>query len=231
LRLPEQTVGSSLVFGTAVHRVVEAHFQALLQGEAVPGLDTLLGFFWDSWHAEQRFIRLNKNETLDTIGDQADRMLRVFQQSDSARPEGRIIGIEEELRGVFSENCPEFLSRVDLLIEMDDVLVVIDFKTARYRWNLSRLDQATPQLLVYSELSDDLADGRPVQLVFAVLTKAKKPILTQHPVLWDNDRLETVRQTVDDVWRAIQARSFFAIPSPAHCPRCPFQDSCLAWRG
>ena len=126
-------------------------------------------------------------------------------------------------------DCPDFLARVDLLIETDDVLTVVDFKTARNRWNPRKLTDATPQLLVYSELSEDIAEGRPVNLQFAVLTKAKTPILTQHPVLWTEDQVEHTRQTVQEIWKAIQQGVFFPSPSPAHCPRCPHQNVCASW--
>lgn len=41
--LPERTVSSSLVFGSAVHRAVEYHFNELLAGNEPPTLEALLG--------------------------------------------------------------------------------------------------------------------------------------------------------------------------------------------
>ena len=231
LHLPDELVGSSLVFGTSLHRAVEAHFRCLMEDEKLPDLDTLLGVFWDAWQAEAKPIKFNKNEDLSVIGSLADRMLRVFQTSDFARPEGRIIGIEETLRGAFAPDCPDFVARVDLLIETDDVLTVTDFKTSRSKWNPAKVNDAKSQLLVYSDLSEDMADGRPVQLNFAVLTKGKKPDLTQHPVLWDDDQVEQTRQTVVEIWEAIQNGVVFPNPSFAHCPRCPYQSACQNWRG
>jgi hypothetical protein len=95
-------------------------------------------------HDSVKPIRLNKHESIDTIGHLADRVLRAFQTSEFAYPEGRIIGIEEQLRRTFAPGCPDFEARIDLLIETDDVLRVTDFKTSRHRWNDTRITGAIP---------------------------------------------------------------------------------------
>jgi hypothetical protein len=65
-------------------------------------------------HDSVKPIRLNKHESIDTIGHLADRVLRAFQTSEFAYPEGRIIGIEEQLRRTFAPGCPDFEARIDL---------------------------------------------------------------------------------------------------------------------
>jgi hypothetical protein len=55
------------------------------------------------------------------------------QQSAFAQPRGKILGVEEELRGRLVAGCPDLLARIDLLVETDDALVITDFKTARSR--------------------------------------------------------------------------------------------------
>ena len=58
---------------------------------------------------------------------------------DLARPEGQIVGIEEELRGELSPDCPDLLARVDLLLAEDDALVVRDFRRPAVAGALGRL--------------------------------------------------------------------------------------------
>ncbi|MCE9534329.1 MAG: PD-(D/E)XK nuclease family protein, partial [Planctomycetes bacterium] len=225
-RLPDESVSSSLLFGTSLHRAVEAHFMAIMEGVPPPDLDILLGCFWDGWRAERKPIQFNKGEGLNTIGTLAERMLKVFQASPFARPAGRLIGIEEIRRGSFSSRCPDFVARLDLLIETDEALVVTDFKTARSRWGTAKLLASAPQLFIYHELICDLAAGRPVHLKFAVLTKAKKPVLTEHQVYVTPALLAHTRRTVEATWDAIQKGAFPPNPGPMHCPRCPHQQKC-----
>jgi CRISPR/Cas system-associated exonuclease Cas4 (RecB family) len=105
-----------------------------------------------------------------------------------------------------------------------------DFKTARSGWSDDHVLDAAPQLLIYSEVAQDLADGRPIQLQFAVMNKAKIPFLAIHPVLRDADRLERTKRIVERVWNAIQAGHFYPSPSPINCTTCPFRRPCRAWQ-
>jgi CRISPR/Cas system-associated exonuclease Cas4 (RecB family) len=74
-------------------------------------------------------------------------MLRTFLRSDFAQPQGVILGVEEELRVAIIPGCPDLLARVDLLIETKDALHVLDFKTARSAWNVTKTQ--SPVLTVH----------------------------------------------------------------------------------
>jgi hypothetical protein len=137
-----------------LHQAIQYHFEQLLSGQPPPDLDTLLGVFQDHWQTyEPQTIQYAKTENRDTLGRLADRMLRTFLRSDFARPKGTILGIEEELRAAIIPGCPDLLARVDSLIERKDALHVLDFKTARSAWNADKVEEAAPQLLLYSELA------------------------------------------------------------------------------
>lgn len=157
-------------------------------------------------------------------------MLRVFLNSPLARPGGTIIGVEEELRGPIVDGIPDLLGRLDLLINTDDGLAVIDFKTSRSRWGAAKVADATPQLLLYSELATPLADNKPLRLAFAVLTKTKSPSFALHAVAYDPERMEHLRSMVAQIWRAIRAGNSYPIRHSRICPSCPFRNRpCRAW--
>src|SRR5262249_31754201 len=125
LGLPEKTVSASLVFGQAMHRAVQFHFESLLAGNSAPDLDTLLGVFWEGWHGrEPQEVLFNKGEDENSIGNLADRLIWALQESNYAHPEGRIIAVEEELRGELIPGCPDLLARVDLIVDIGEALVV-----------------------------------------------------------------------------------------------------------
>jgi hypothetical protein len=232
LGLPEETIRSSVVFGAAIHAAIQLHFEQLLACFPAPDLDALLGAFWDSWHShEGQTVLFGRSEDINTIGDLADRMLIAFQASDLARPQGTILGIEEELRGVLIPGCPDLLARVDLLVERDDALILFDSKTARRPWSPASVVEASGQLLLYSEVVKPLADGKPLSLAFAVLTKAKFPSVTLHPVDAHPKQVERTKRIVERVWRTIEAGNFYPNPSPANCLNCPFREPCRSWQG
>lgn len=230
LGIPEAVTSSSLVFGKALHAAVEAYYQGLLEGQSPAHLDLLLDAFWTAWHSDEKSIHFGAGEDVSTIGRTADRVLRAFLASALARPGGTILGVEEEVRGVVVDGVPEFVGRLDILLDAGDELVVIDLKSSRTRWGAAKVTDAAPQLLLYSELARPLAEGRPVRLAFAVITKTRQPSVTLQPVSARPERVEELRRMIAQVWRAIRAGAFYPNPSLLNCPGCPFRGRpCRAW--
>ena len=229
--LPEESLSISLLFGGAIHSAAEHHFNELMTGNPPPDLDGLLSAFWASWHARgnEATIQFAKGEDIDGIGQMADRLLRAFQQDDIARPQGRILGVEEELRGRLSTTVPDLLARIDLLVETDASLIITDLKTARSRWAAEQAQDSAEQLLLYGELAQQLIPDKEVRLEFVVITKTKKPVIDRLPVPNDPQRRARAKRIVEHVWRAIQAGHFFPTPSPIACGCCPYRQACQAW--
>jgi putative RecB family exonuclease len=229
--LPEATVSSSLVFGGAVHRAFEHHFNELLAGAEPPSIDALLGEYDAAWQEyDANAVRFGK-EQRDDLTSLAQRMLAAFQASSLARPEGMILGIEEELRGPIVPGCPDILGRLDLVVETIDELIVTDLKTARSRWSQAQFDESARQLLLYHDLARSLSPRKRLRLQFAVLTKAKQPAIGLHEVPANRQQIDRTKRIVERVWRAIEAESYFPTPSPMNCPSCPFRKPCRAWKG
>jgi len=230
--LPEETVSASLVFGGAIHRAAEHHYNELMAGNPAPDLDTLLHEYQDAWRERDGAeILFGKKDDADTLGSLAERMLTTFQQSEYAVPAGRIIGVEEELREEVIPGCPDLLARIDLLTEDDDELVVTDLKTARSRWSQNQATDSAEQLLLYGDLAGRLCPDKHVRLQFLVITKTKQPTITAHPVAFDASRVERTKLVVEHVWQAIQAGTYYPAPSNMSCPTCPFREECRCWCG
>ena len=228
--LPEDTVSSALVLGGAIHHAVEHHFRELLCGNAAPSHDELLAKFWqgcDERDLDQ--VRFSKGEDRESMGQLAERMLAAFQQSDAAIPAGRILGVEEELRGAIVPGCPDILGRVDLIVETESALVISDWKSARSRWSREQAEDSSEQLLLYAELARDLAPGKKVLLEFVVMTKAVTPVVERHLLPYDAAQAERTKRIVGKVWQAISAGSFYPAPSAMNCPGCPYRRECKAW--
>lgn len=231
-QLPEPTVSASLVFGSAIHSALEFHYRELLAGEPAPDLDTMLNVYQEAWQARKDDnIDFGKNETVDALGILAESIFLQFKKSELAQPEGRILGIEEELRGQLVPGCPDLLARVDLILEADEEVVVTDFKTSRSRWSQGNLDASSGQLLLYHELARPLAGNKPLRLEFLVVTKTKQPAIERHTVEVSPLRIARIRRMVERVWASIAAGNFYPAPSPTSCPSCPFREPCGQWTG
>ena len=230
--LPEAAVSANLVFGGAIHRAAEVHLRERLIGNSAPSLDMLMAAYNEAWqeHDAQQ-VQFGKTDDRAALDDLAQRMLTTFQSSELAEPPGTIIGIEEELTGELIPGVPDLLARIDLLVDDGDSLILTDLKTARSRWSNDQVQDSAGQLLLYHELAKPIAEGRPIRLAFAVITKTKTPEVFRHEVWADPRQIDRVKRIVETVWKAIEAGIFFPAPSAMQCPSCPFREQCRAWSG
>lgn len=231
--LPEDAVSASLVFGSAVHRAAELHFNRLLAGEPLPSLEELLGAYHDVWRdqLETAEVQFNKNDDVASLAKLAEPMLEAFRCSPVAQPVGHVIGVEEELRGAIIPGVPDLLGRIDLLIETEDACVITDFKTSRNRWSRDQAEDSAEQLLLYSELVKHWVPGKRVVLRFVVLPKTKQPVVDVYDLPVERRRVERIKSIVASVWRSIEAGLFYPTPSPLNCHSCPFRRPCRDWMG
>jgi putative RecB family exonuclease len=233
---PPDFIPSSLIFGGAIHYALELYYRTKLEGLPAPhgGLMAAYSNAWDIQKAKTGAdvpVRFNKDETRQSLDALADRIITSFLASPLANPKGVILGVEEELRVELDPDLPDLLAKVDLLTETDASLHVIDFKTSRSRWTDKKAVENAEQLLLYGTTMQSMSQGlgRPTKLHFAILTKAKTPVVQLLAVPTDKDRLAGLTESVRQVWQAIQAGNFYPSPSPMNCATCPFRSRCPAF--
>lgn len=229
---PETTVSASLAFGRAIHAAVEWHFTERMAGNPSPGMNDLLRAYYAAWaNYNQDAVLFPPEQDRTTLDSLANRMLEIFEKSPFAEGDETILAVEEELRGDVVPGCPELLARVDLIIDAGPDIVVTDLKTSRSRWSVDQVDEASGQLLLYHELVRPLADGKPIRLEFAVLTKTKSPELIRYPVLVDQRKIDRTKRIVERVWNSIVTGHFYPNPGTIQCRSCPFRGPCRDWLG
>src|SRR6187401_393778 len=113
--LPKETISASLMFGSAIHRAVEHHFRRMLEGQPAPSAEELLAEYREGWKDHTAPIRFGKDEQAGSFDSLSERMLQAFAASELARPAGRILAVEETLRGPVIPGLPDVLGRVDLI--------------------------------------------------------------------------------------------------------------------
>jgi putative RecB family exonuclease len=230
--LSEESVSAALVFGSGIHAAVEDVYRAVLAGEAKPTLERLMFAYRSVWLThEPGEIQFGSSETRESLDVLAAKMLAAFLASPGADVRGRVLGVEEELRGVLVEGVPDLYGRVDLLHEDEDQLVITDVKTSRSRWSADQVEESGEQLLVYSKLASELAPGKKLVTRFLVLTKTKEPVIEEHTTEVTPEKVKRVLTSIEGVWRAIQAGVFYPAPSAMSCASCGFRAACRAWTG
>jgi len=230
--IPEESVSAALVFGTGIHTAVEQHFQALLSGDPKPDLDALLFAYRSAWLPhDPDAIQFGSLETRASLDALAARMLTAFLSSPAASVQGRVLGVEEEIRGMLVEGVPDLYGRVDLLTEDADTLVVTDIKTSRSRWSAEQVEDSGEQLLLYSHLASEISPGKKIATRFLVLTKTKEPVVEEHAREVNPSAVKRTLAGVERVWRAIESGVFYPAPSTMNCASCGYRSACRAWMG
>jgi putative RecB family exonuclease len=225
----------SLIFGGAIHSALEHYFRAKLEGETASAT-ALVAAFSDAWQRVEKeavdaLVRFNKGDDQHTVMALARRMIDAFLASPLAEPKGIIYGIEEQITVELDPDLPDILAKVDLVTEVGRFLHVIDFKTSRSKWNEQKAQENAEQLLIYGTTMQSMSQGlgRPTKLHFAIITKAKKPIVQLLPVAADPDRVAGVTGSIRQIWQAMQAGNFYPSPSPQNCSTCPYRSRCTAF--
>jgi putative RecB family exonuclease len=230
--LPEESVSSALVFGSGIHTAIEEHFQAILAGDPMPDIDKLMFAYRSAWLPhDPAAIQFGSRDTRATLDDLAARMLRAFLASPGADVNGRVLGVEEEIRGVLVDGVPDLYGRIDLLTEDDDTLTVTDIKTSRGKWSDEQVEDSGEQLLLYSKLASELAPGKKVMTRFLVLTKTKEPVIEEHVREVEPGSVNRVLAGAERVWRAVESGVFYPAPSVMACAGCGYRAACRAWAG
>ena len=230
--LPEESVSSALVFGSGIHSAVEQHYQAILSGEEQPDVERLMFVYRSAWLPhEPDAIQFGSSETRGSLDALATRMLTAFLNSPAASVRGRVLGVEEEIRGMLVEGVPDLFGRVDLLTEDSDSLVVTDIKTSRGRWSQEQVEDSGEQLLLYSHLASEISPGKKIATRFLVLTKTKEPVIGEHVREVEPVAVKRTLAGVERVWRAIESGVFYPAPSVMSCSSCGYRAACRAWMG
>ena len=230
--LPEESVSSALVFGTGIHTAVEQHYQAILSGDPKPNLDALMFSYRSAWLPhEPDAIQFGSSESRASLDALASKMLMAFLSSPAASVQGRVLGVEEEVKGLLIPGVPDLYGRVDLLTEDSDSLMVTDIKTSRGKWSAEQVEDSGEQLLLYSHLASEIAPGKKIATRFLVLTKTKEPVIEEHVREANPAAVKRTLAGVEGVWRAISQGTFYPAPSTMNCSSCGYRAACRAWAG
>jgi putative RecB family exonuclease len=230
--LPEESVSSALIFGSGIHSAIEQHFQAILSGDPKPAIEKLMFAYRSAWLPhDPDAIEFGSTETRASLDGLAARMLTAFLNSPAASVQGRVLGVEEEIRGELVKGVPDLYGRVDLLTEDSDSLVITDIKTSRGKWSPEQVEDSGEQLLLYSHLASEIAPGKKIATRFLVLTKTKEPVVEEHVREVEPAAVKRTLAGVERVWRAIESGVFYPAPSTMNCASCGYRAACRAWVG
>jgi len=229
LGLPQRTVGSGLVLGSAVHRALETYHRGLQKKQPVP-LDHLQTVFLSAWKTreERGEITYRNGDSREDNLAQGINLLEVYLQEP---PPESIVAVEQEMVVPLHNSKCDYLERplvaVLDLITQEGGLKVSEFKTSGRAYGEFEAEtsiQPTCYLNAVQEMY-----GEPATVEFVVLVKTKKPRVQRIPVMRDDGDVGRLGDLVQAIERAIEVKAFFPIESPMNCSNCPHREPCREW--
>jgi len=224
-------IASSLIFGGAIHKAIQRHYDARIIGRDLD-LEHLQASFDEAWQEEEKRsvarVRYGKDESKESLKELAGRMLQAFQESPLTKLPGPVVAVEDCFTARIHPDMPDVLARVDVIYQDDDGMHLLDAKTSRSRWSQGKVAESADQLLLYGQLIEQAMPEEKIHLHFGVITKAKTPVVEIHDLPASTNQAENVVKIMLPVWQAMRQGVDFASPSAMNCSTCPFQSQCPA---
>jgi DNA helicase-2/ATP-dependent DNA helicase PcrA len=204
-----------VVYGSAIHKAVQAHFQARLAGGAFSA-DDLVGAFRGAWVSEGFLSR----EHEETRREEGERVLRRFHAMEAEHP-WNPTAVEKDF-AFWIENT-KVGGRYDLVVEEKGEVTVLDFKTGDVH-DLKTAQQRAKeslQLDIYALAHLKTAGRLPARVELRFLESGL--VGSKVPTL---DETRATEDRIREVAARVRALEFTARPSYRACSQCPFRDIC-----
>lgn len=230
-KLEKPFVSSSLVFGSAIHRVLEQHFLQLKAGRE-PELDLHLEMFTQLWkHAnDDQTVQFGAKDDFDTLADKGREMIKCFVEHID--PDEKVVSVSQAF--CVPVHAPDgsvvelpLLGEFDLVVEREGESVIKDWKTSAAKWAADHADKSF-QATVYSYAWNQMYGVRP-PVEFDVVTKTKTPGYQEHVTHRTEDQEQRMALLISKAQQIIKHGLFYPAETGFYCASCPYAEPCRAW--
>jgi putative RecB family exonuclease len=229
LGLPQPTVGSSLVLGSAVHAALAEYHRDLKDGR-VPRPDRMRQAYVNEWNRRDGTeVTYKDGENQRDLMDQGMALVDLYLKEP---PPERIVAIEQDMIAPVRNSRGEYLETplvavADLIIATDEGLVIRELKTAARAYSESETN-ASLQPTCYVNAVEEVY-GEPTTVAYTVLVKTKTPKIQHLETTRSHEDLGRLGDIIEAVERAVQAEIFYPVENPIHCSTCPYREPCREW--
>jgi putative RecB family exonuclease len=230
LRLPQPSVSSSLVLGSAVHAALAEYHRTVQQDEPTD-LAKLRRVFTDFWGSRESGKRVSyrAGENQADLMAQGIALLEVYLKEP---PPQNIISIEKEILAPIHNSTGQYLETpllaiADLITEGNEELTVREFKTSGRAYSEMEAETSL-QPTCYINAAQEVF-GTPATVEYTVLIKTKIPKLQRLTAVRNDEDLGRLGDIVETIERGIRAEVFYPVETPINCSTCPYRQPCRDW--
>lgn len=229
--LPQQSVSSSLVLGSAVHAALAEYHRNVQQDEPTDTakLHRIITDSWNKRESETRVSYRNGGNQADLLA-QAVALIETYLQEP---PPQNIIGIEQEIIAPIHNSQGEYLETplvavADLITEDNEELTIREYKTSGRTYGEMEAETSLQPTCYVNAVQE--AFGQPAAVEYTVLVKTKTPKVQRLRTVRTDEDLGRLGEIVETIERAVEARIFYPVESPLNCSSCPYWQPCREWR-
>ena len=228
-RLKPEFISDSLVYGSAVHKVLECFHEARMHDEKLP-LFQLLELYekcWDEELENRDNVRFKEGVSAETILNEGKSLLTVYY--DQYPCEYKVIDTEMPFSFTL-ENLPvAIIGAIDLLEEDETgAIIITDHKTSGRAFSNAEVDR-NMQLTLYQMAMKEKYPDREFVLKLDALIKTKKPRFEQFYTFRDELAEQRLKRKILAVWEGIEKEVFIPNEESWFCPGCEYKSHCNDW--
>jgi len=230
-KLPKPFVSHSLVFGSAIHRVLEQHFLQLKAGR-VPDLEMHLDLFSKMWKRanDEQTVKFGAKDDFDSLADKGRNMIQCVVENID--PDEKILSVSQAFCvPVYTPDGSvvelPMIGEFDLVVERKGTPVIKDWKTSAAKWPADHADKSF-QGTVYSYAWNQMHGFRP-PIEFDVVTKTKTPGYQEHVTHRTEEQEQRMALMISKAQQIIKHELFYPNETGFYCAGCPHATACKAW--
>ncbi|MBR9802913.1 PD-(D/E)XK nuclease family protein [bacterium] len=231
LKLPQPTVSSGLVLGSAIHNALAVYHQYLMEKKE-PVEQQIRQEFFETWllRTEERKVEFKANESQEDLIEQGLALLKLYLEEP---PPQNIVAIEQRFLVPLHNSEGEYLETpllafTDLITKEADVLKVTEFKTSGRSYGDFEVESSLQATCYVNAVIE--TTGQMPTVEYAVLVKTKTPKLQRLKTSRTEDDLGRLGDLVQNVERAVANEIFYPIETPLNCSTCSYRQECRAWK-
>lgn len=230
LGLPQTSVGSGLVLGSAVHTALEDYHRALQQ-EHTLNRDALQQSFLTAWESRANETEIHfKNG--DSKADSVAQGISLIETYLREPPPQNIVAVEQCFISPVHNSRGEFLETpivaiTDLITADGDTLKVREFKTSGRAYSQIETDTSLQPACYVNAVQQYYS--QPAHVEYTVLVKTKTPRVQRVETQRNDDDLGRLGDLIETVERGVRNDIFYPVESPLNCSTCSFRQPCREW--
>lgn len=231
LKLPEPTISSGLVLGSAVHNALAFYHMSLKQRRQT-GTEDVRQSYLEHWEfrEEEKPIEFKAGESRTNLIDLGMALIDLYLREP---PPPEIVSVEQRILVPLHNSEGEYLETplvaiADLVTRDEGGLKINEFKTSGRSYGELEV-QTSLQATCYANAAWETF-GEQAAVEYAVLVKTKTPKVQRIKTNRKEEDFGRLGDLVENVERAVNSGIFYPIETPLNCSTCPYRQQCRDWK-